>query len=690
MLAALAILEWTAPSALSGLAAVALPIAAHLWSRRVGPPAWFSTIRFVLAAERRMTRRHLWHDRLLMALRCAIVVLAVLALAQPVWRSGQAAAQPPVPEGARGGADRHVAIVLDASASMRQVVAGRTLFEHAKDKAAELLRSGKVHGIRASVVIAGDGDAPRKLWPHPSARVEALAEAVAELAPGFGRADLADAVRRVNNEVAIVHVITDGQRISRTGLMQLAEDRTITEHRVGDGASTANLTVTQPRLAPARPVEGRDALFSVDVANHGDDTATARVMIDGPFGSLSRRVELEAGQRATVNQAVRFDTTRTSMLSARLSGDDALSVDDRVDLLALPRGPVRVAIVGESVDVDDAGSAAFYLARAIEPGGAGPYRLIPPDAAQQQPGRIDMFITLNEAVPAVRKHVESGAGWLAIGARHDDAEARSEPATLSLTDRSRRPWRLFEGEALGTLVNVTFERTYTAQAGKHAQTLATWPDGEPAVTTRPLGTGRMVHFAASLTPNHTNLVRSPAFVPLVHELLAMLRSQAPDATTLVGHRLDIVLPPDVEPHALQLVAPNDSAMDGPIRSTPTGMRLTGPAVTRPGVYRVVDGDGRAIAAATALVDPRESDLHMAPPLPDPDASVGPGTATTDGELQSMPVQPTSHALWPWCLAGALVLAMAESLVAGIDRRPSTRRQQHDAEIDLYDAQERAA
>ena len=68
---------------LGWLAAAAAPILIHLWSRRKHREMSWAAMEYLLAAMRRKTRRLHFEQWLLLALRTLIVVLLVMAVAEP-------------------------------------------------------------------------------------------------------------------------------------------------------------------------------------------------------------------------------------------------------------------------------------------------------------------------------------------------------------------------------------------------------------------------------------------------------------------------------------------------------------------------------------------------------------------------------------------------------------------------------
>src|SRR3954462_1104830 len=103
---------WQNPWAWAGIATVALPILIHLLGRDRAPRHSFPTLRFLETAELLPTRRMRVHDRLLLAVRIAVLVAAAAALAQPLFLLG----------GRSRALDQRVAraIIVDTSASMQR------------------------------------------------------------------------------------------------------------------------------------------------------------------------------------------------------------------------------------------------------------------------------------------------------------------------------------------------------------------------------------------------------------------------------------------------------------------------------------------------------------------------------------------------------------------------------------------
>lgn len=137
---------------LGWLAAAAVPILIHLWSRRKYREMSFAAMEYLLAAMRRQTRRLLMEQWLLLLLRTLLVVLVVLAVAEPYTQRAGFAFTP--------GGHVHRVLVFDGSYSMAYKPADKTLFD--RETTGPANRRGKsagrrLHVGRDVVVAAGGG-----------------------------------------------------------------------------------------------------------------------------------------------------------------------------------------------------------------------------------------------------------------------------------------------------------------------------------------------------------------------------------------------------------------------------------------------------------------------------------------------------------------------------------------------------
>jgi len=135
--------SWLNPAAFFGLLALAVPILVHLFGRRVARRQRFPTLRLLLDARPKPATRSRPSDVLLLVLRCAVILAAVLGLAQPRWSNGERARSARMPVRA---------ILVDTSASMlRRAFDGTTALQRARAHGQQMLDSA-----REAIVVETD------------------------------------------------------------------------------------------------------------------------------------------------------------------------------------------------------------------------------------------------------------------------------------------------------------------------------------------------------------------------------------------------------------------------------------------------------------------------------------------------------------------------------------------------------
>src|SRR5579863_3174844 len=211
-----------APWFLAGLAGVALPLYLHLLKRQKNPPQPIPSLMFWEPRTQASTRHRRLDYLLLLSLRLALLVLLILAFANPFINRNAAALA----------SNRLVLLVVDNSFSMR---AGTRLTD-AKDAAMSVLSSKGA--ARAQVAAFGS---QLRLMTQPIEDQSALRAAVQAIPPGdehgnFG--ELARAVRGMAESVRTpieLHLFSDmqhGDLAATFSDMTLPANATLMTHAV--------------------------------------------------------------------------------------------------------------------------------------------------------------------------------------------------------------------------------------------------------------------------------------------------------------------------------------------------------------------------------------------------------------------------------------------------------------------------
>jgi hypothetical protein len=527
-------LSFLSPLFLAGTAAVAIPLALHLFFRRAEPVVDFAAMRYLRSAPVEKASRRRFKEWLLLALRCAALLLLALAFARPYLTQSAAALVAPA-----------TVVVVDTSASMSapgQLAA-------AQAKAVEIVR-GIAPAEAVAVIDAGGG--ADVVAPLATDHAPAL-EAVASLKPGAGanryRAALARAAELIGDRQGRIVVVTDlqasGWDAGEEGSIPERVDVSIVEI----ASPVTNIAVTALRI------DGGEAVATVQNFSPKLLAREVSYAVDG------RRVGGVA-----VNVPPGGTTEARLMLNGRGSGALSATVDDREGYQA---DNVRYAVLDASsiplvLAVTSSGTAAdaFFLERAIEVAeGSSGFRLQRVSGQQfsgmtsEALGETDAIVILgtrgieHQGRERLAAYVRDGGGVLVTTAPDVDPavvrEALNGVATTTWKERTaatlrfapddrRHPiFRPFGG--VGALANVSFTRTTLLAAAPGAEVLARYSDGSAAVVEEAAGGGRILFFASDLNNRWNDLPVQPAFVPFLHEMLRYLAaSPAARADYVVG------------------------------------------------------------------------------------------------------------------------------------------------------------
>lgn len=326
-----------APVALAGLA-VPLVIYIIHWlfgsRRRLRVPAIFLWADLPQARSGR-SRRRLPPFSWLLALQLLAAIVATLALARPV-----APREPP----------RHLALILDASASMQAADVAPTRFEAARAEALRRLDAQTVADL-VSVIRAGRDATLLASGTPESARAAVLAATPGQAAPAIREA-LALASSRVAatpERRGQIVLLTDVAWPTPDPVGALAAPVDVVP--VGGGSENQAISKVVVRMDPT--ARGQTAF--VEVANEADHAARVPIRLTADGAPIDeRQVDIAARTRARVSIPLPVGVHH---ISVRLLGRDALSLDDVYETIA-PGGPTR--------EVDLLGRASDSLRRAIE------------------------------------------------------------------------------------------------------------------------------------------------------------------------------------------------------------------------------------------------------------------------------------------------------------------------------------
>lgn len=372
-------LSWLfgSPWMLAWLPLAAAPILIHLWYRRKYRPMTWAAMEYLLAAIARSSRRMRIEQLLLLLLRIAAVLLAVLALAEPLMPSGAAQLL--------SGTRTHHVLVMDGSYSMGYKVAAKTLFDQARLRARQVV-DGAGEGDAFTLVLMGD--TPRVVIGHAAFDPGAVTREIESLAPAEGGANVSAALaaaERLVRDVAKqnqqlsrhrVYFFTDLQRTSwgaesrtseaetqfRKRAERLGADGSLEVVALGGGAEN-NLVVERLSAVDAYATTAQPVHVQVVLRNYGSQPLTGQVveLLADNHPVEQKKIDVPAGEAAPqLSFSYRFESPGDHVLSVRAEGD-ALAIDNQRFLALSVKDHLRALCVSGKSD------STKFLVPALDP-----------------------------------------------------------------------------------------------------------------------------------------------------------------------------------------------------------------------------------------------------------------------------------------------------------------------------------
>ena len=666
-----------APWFLGGLAALGVPVFVHLLRRHITTPRPVSSLMFFEKGIQSSTRHHKLRYLLLFALRSALILLLVLAFANPFVRRAAAGAN-----------DRLLLIVLDNSFSMR---AG-TRFADAKQQALSTL-AAKPHGQKAQIMALGG---QLEVLTQPITDDTQLRAALESVQPGDGHAnfgDLGRAIRTLSETDPApidLHLFSDMQRSAMPANfadMVFPSAVKLVLHPVAKGAAEPNWTV-ESIDAPAQLQDPKDPKRSkVDAVIAGFNTPAATksvsLLVNGKV-IATRKVDVPANGRATVNFAPLSIEYGFNRCEVRIEGADAFPADDAGVFSVRRSDPERVLFVHAGNDT----RSPLYFGAAL--GAAAQSSFILQSVAAEQSTDLDpskfAFVVLSDTVtlPSIFEHTlaqyiaKGGSVLIALGtsaAHHEkipiwdaavkdarDYARTGAPATMGQVDFSFPALvQADPGRDNGGWADIKIFYSVVVDPGQ-ARVAARLTDGTPLLLDKQIGEGHVLLLTTGLDNLTNDLPLHPLFVAFVDQTARYLSG---------NERLSGSRPVD---SYVQLRAGTEAAGSaGSVEVIdPDGKRplslseartMQSYRLDRAGFYQIRFANGRD-AVIGVNPDRRESDLEpMAPDV----QQLWSGSSTGAGQLTAAAAPVASNkqpfSLWWYVMLLAMVVILAETALA---------------------------
>jgi hypothetical protein len=300
---------------LGWLGAAAAPVLIHLWSRRKYREMSWAAMEYLLAALRRQARRLLLEQWLLLAVRTLLIVLLVLAVAEPFLEPSGAALA--------AGGRTHRVLVIDGSYSMAYCPTDKSRFARAKELAARIVADSPQGDVFTLVLMAAP---PQVVIGTPAIDAAVVCKEIDNLELVHTGADLPATVTAVRQLIDKdpgarheVYFLTDLQRADwapeftpaarsefRRQSEALAQAATLMVIDLGQPGAE-NVAVTALRALDPVAVVGRNVNFQVSLqsfARQARDGQSVELLVDGRRAAR-QTVDLPAGGEASTTFAYR-------------------------------------------------------------------------------------------------------------------------------------------------------------------------------------------------------------------------------------------------------------------------------------------------------------------------------------------------------------------------------------------------
>jgi hypothetical protein len=693
-------MSFLAPLFLGGLLAIAAPIIFHLIRRTSRERIPFSSLMFLQPTPPRVTRSSRLEHILLLILRCVALCLLALGFARPFL-------QRPVAADTGSKENRRLAIVIDASASMRR----DGLWSEAKSKAERAIRRARPTDTLA-VFLLDRTARPLLTFDQWTAtpmgdRLNVALDRVASAEAGWGGTHLGHGM------LAVVEALEDnasrGSPMAAVGPRQLVLISDLQEGAHLDGLQgfdwPRGLEVVLDPVKSKRPTNaGLQLLLEHDETQQPAADAEVHVRVlnvadskreqfqlgwakpgEKAFAAPPIDVYVPPGQSRVVSAPKLPAGTAPELL--KLTGDDE-DFDNQVFLVNPKPEQVKVLYLGVVDEKVPEQSLAYYLRRAFQETRRQAVQLLVRPSGGPVPAEelfSAAFLVVGEAptgegAKAVRAFLDAGkpvlfvmktiaaAPTLAEIAGLGTVSAEESPANnyalLGQVDFEHPLFAPFADPRFSDFTKIHFwkHRRLDPAQFKEAKVVARFDKGDPALLQVAIGKGLLFILTSGWQAADSQLALSSKFVPLLYSMLELSGGvKAQLAQFQVGD--SIPLPSTNAAQAFVVRKP-----DGTQKEVPAGSRFED--ANQPGIY--IATAGTTVQRFAVNLDPSESrtgvllleDLErLRLPISAPTPESVKQAEKKRLRLQAAELEQRQK-LWRWLMVAALVILVVETWLAG--------------------------
>lgn len=679
---------------LLGAAAIAAPILFHLIRRTPKAHYEFSSLMFLKPSPPKLTRRSRLDQWFLLLLRSLVILLLAIAFMRPYFRSEAQLS----PEDA---AQRHIAILVDQSASMRRGDLWQQTIDEAKSTLDNLEPTDEVslftfdETLHTVVTPEETGQLTR------SQRRELVREKLGELSPTWGASNLGGALLSVAErleatddlrqthaalQIVLVSDVQSGSQLDALQTSQWPESvrldvRTMaptdgSNARVRILASEEDSIDEQraPRVRVRNVADAKIEQFEVAWSDGSTDQSRSVAFYVPPGESLVLDVPYDVGGGKPDRLLLRGD-------------GEGMEFDNTFFVVPPLQEQIQIAYFGSEAE-DDANEMRFYLTRAF---GETPARKVEVQAydaetvpkwefdaaprfvvitqapSTEQQAEIDRYLNHGGHALVVLKSdemVNQVSEWLGgislFPSQQADDDSQEDYAMLGHIDFRHPLFVPFAAARYNDFTKIRFwdHRRVNLDGVDGANVIAQFEDGTPALWSMQRGVGNLYVMTAGWNRSDSQLALSTKFLPLLSRWLELgAHGQLASQSYVVNQAV-----PLPEANGKRSVRTPDGKT---LELTDAAETFT--ETTVPGIYTLIH-DGQESSFAVNLAD-AESETDSLPLERLEQFDIAMGTTPTQAEqleqmrqLRDVELE-SRQKIWKWLVVAVLVLLAVETLLA---------------------------
>jgi hypothetical protein len=669
------------PIFLLGAIAAAVPVLVHLVRRTRAPRVPFPSLMFLRKIEQKTIRRRKLRNLLLLAMRCAALLLLALAFARPYFTGSS-----PV---SASGEHTSTVILVDGSYSMRYP----DVFNRARQAARNMINDAS-SGEQLAVVLFSKSY--QILTPLKDDRGEAIA-AVNQLQPGLDSTDYLQAIQaadailkdagRGQHRIYLISDFQDAGWNRAAPPVKLAPDVKLFPIDVSD-AKAANVAVTAVTADPVVYTQKFAGKVVARVSNFGTDDVDSGIELKLNDLPVERRpLKLAAGGTQNI-EFTGFNVPEGSNRATVETTGDSFPIDNKFFFIIRRENQTRVLVIETPAR---GRSESFFLQQTLAAGENNQWALTVKTAGSTSPSEVDSYrvVIVNDAsglnaglASSLKNFVDRGGGLIIAVGKHTDASdfnamfGSMAPAHLGETVQSRgyglmsqvkTDHPIFSAFSRGGRLTSTRVYGYhRATANEGSLTLAALDDGSPIVVEGSAGRGKVLLITTTLDTAWNDLPLTPMFLPLVRQMLEYLGGREAASSYTIDQAFNAL--PDRDGSLPAVDSPSGKRIDE-TRKNSTGEHSVD--ASEIGFYRLRYRDRDEFVAVN--LDTRESDLSKLN-VDDLIASITPsagdrGARASDSTILTGEEKEKRQRLWLPLLLMALAVFVTEALIARRIRIP---------------------